>query len=264
MPDARDHLAGQGQIEQVNSSLRKDRSPLNFDAKQFAPRFGFAYRAAEKTVVRGGYGVFWIPNTVIWDLTPNNDNLNSIGTPFVSSINGGLTPFGNFSNPFPNGILQPPGRDPNFQQTFLGQGIDAAIPSQPYGYQQQWNFDIQTEIAGGVLFDIAYAGSKGTHLAQGSQNVNQLPDQYLSLGTALSQSVPNPYFGIVKTGTLAQPTVTAGQLLRPYPEFTGVSLRGASYGASIYHSMQVKFEKRFSAGGTLFGRLHLGQADFEP
>lgn len=244
-------LPAKGQIELVASQLRKDRGQLNFDARQLAPRFGFAYRATQKTVVRGGYGVFWIPTTVIWDLAPNNDNLNSIGTPFVSSINGGLTPFGNFSNPFPNGMLQPPGRDPNFQKTFLGQGINAAIPTQPYAYQQQWNFDIQQELAGGLLFDIAYAGSKGTHLAAGSQNVNQLPDQYLSLGTTLTKSVPNPYYGLVTKGTLAQPTVTYGQLLRPFPEFTGVSLRGSSWGSSIYHSMQVKLEKRFSAGGTL-------------
>ncbi|HXR77569.1 MAG TPA: carboxypeptidase regulatory-like domain-containing protein [Bryobacteraceae bacterium] len=241
-----------GNIELVNSGSYKSRYNIHEGDLNFAPRVGFAVRIASNTVLRGGYGIFWLPTNVIWQLAPNNDPLNSIGTPYVSSLNGGITPFSNFSNPFPSGILQPPGRSSGFQQTFLGQGFSSPVPSNPYGYMQQWNFDIQHQIAGSLLFDIAYAGAKGTHLAQSSQFINQLPDQNLSLGTALVQPVANPFYGKVNsTSSLANPTISMGQLLLPYPQYTGLNIGGAGFGSSSYHSLQIKGQKRFQEGSTL-------------
>jgi hypothetical protein len=79
-----------------------------------------------------------------------------------------------------------------------------------------------------------------------------LPDQYLSMGNALLTLVPNPYYGLVSSGPLSTPTVQQGQLLRPYPQFQGVTAESNSYGDSIYHSLQVKMERRFAHG---FGML---------
>jgi hypothetical protein len=76
--------------------------------------------------------------------------------------------------------------------------------------------------------------------------LNQLPDEFLKLGTSLTQQVPNPFVGLVTIGTLSQPTVARSQLLRPYPQFTGVSIGSTNVGNSIYHSMQLKATKRFS------------------
>src|SRR5262249_222490 len=73
-----------------------------------------------------------------------------------------------------------------------------------------------------------------------------LPDQFLSLGAALNQQVPNPFFGLVQAGTLSQRTVSQGQLLRPFPQFTGVGLSAGNAGSSIYPSMQMKVTRRFS------------------
>ena len=50
------------------------------------------------------------------------------------------------------------------QQLFIGQGIAASIYNEPYSYAQQWNFDMQRELPGGMALSLAYAGSKGTHL----------------------------------------------------------------------------------------------------
>src|SRR5262249_47192570 len=75
---------------------------------------------------------------------------------------------------------------------------------------------------------------------------NQLPNEFLSMGTALNQQVPNPFVGLVQVGTFSQPTVSQGQLLRPYPQFTGVGLASVNVGSSLYHSMQMKVTKRFS------------------
>ncbi|MFN7996221.1 MAG: TonB-dependent receptor [Bryobacteraceae bacterium] len=237
-----------GNMELVNSPSRHSRNNLDTNYHEFAPRIGAAYQVTDKVVVRAGYGIFWLPYIFIWDLAPNNDPLNSISTNYVASTNGGLTPTGSFSNPFPNGILQPPGRNPNFQQTFYGQGINAPIPNHPLGYMQQYNFDVQFQAAGGFLVDVAYAGSKGTHLGQGSQLIDQLPDQYLSMGTGLVAQVPNPFLGLITNGSLAAATISRGQLLTAYPQYGGVYDRGAPWGSSSYNSLQLKVEKRIGSG----------------
>jgi hypothetical protein len=238
-----------GNIELVDSPLRGSRNNLNTDYHEFAPRVGMAYRISDHIVARGGYGIFWLPYTIIWNLSPNNDPVNSISTPYVASTNGGLTPSGNWGNPFPTGILEPPGRSANVQQIFYGQSFGAPLPTQPPGYMQQWNFDLQFQILGGMLFDAAYAGAEGTHLAQGSQLIDQLPDSDLALGTKLIQQVPNPFLGLITTGTLAAPTISYGQLLTAYPEYTGLYDSGSPYGSSNYQSLQLKAEKRFGVGG---------------
>jgi hypothetical protein len=129
--------------------------------------------------------------------------------------------------------------------TLIGQSVISYLRGAHDGYTEQWNFDIQREIALDFAIDIAYAGSKGTGLPATIQ-ANQLDNRYLALGTALNAQVPNPFFGLVDIGTLAQPTVSRGQLLRPYPQFTGFGLGMVNAGSSIYHSMQLKVTKRFS------------------
>jgi len=121
----------------------------------------------------------------------------------------------------------------------------------PYGYAQQWNADLQREFGDGFLIDVAYGGAKGTHLPIDGRQIDQLPDQYLSLGKQLTQSVPNPFYGVVQRGSLAASTVQYGQLLRPYPQYNGLSFAGAGIGNSTYESLQVKAEKRFSGGASI-------------
>src|SRR5579862_2060970 len=65
---------------------------IPLDKKQFSPRIGFAYSPDSKTVIRGGYGIFWIPNYVSFALNPDNDVINLATTPFTASTNSGLTP----------------------------------------------------------------------------------------------------------------------------------------------------------------------------
>ena len=102
-----------------------------------------------------------------------------------------------------------------------------------------------------MALEVAYAGSKGTHLV-GGPVLNQLADQYLALGTGVLQNqVANPFVGIVPFGALAQPKVAAGQLLRPYPQYTGVTASNDGNRDSVYHSLQVKLEKRFRMGATV-------------
>ena len=241
-----------GQLALVNSDLRTPRTRLD-DRHSFAPRLGIAYRVDDRTVIRTGYGVFWLPNDVAFAVAPNQDVVNTIGTPWISSLDGGVTPYRLLSDPFPDGVLLPPGRDTTFLNTLVGGlGIRSPVPNQPLGYMQQWNFNIQRQMPDGTLVDVAYAGSKGTSLPVNAQTLNQLPDEHLSLGTQLNEQVPNPFHGTsIATGPLSQPTVSRGQLLRPFPQFTNVEMAGPTNRSSTYHSFQAKVERRFSGGASL-------------
>jgi hypothetical protein len=144
---------------------------------------------------------------VKWNDAPNNNEINTISTPWVASADGGFTPHDRLNNPFPTGVIQPPGRNPSFQTTLLGKGINAVLPNSKNPYAQQWNLDIQRQLPDGTLLDVAYAGSKGVHLPAHTQNLNQLPDKDLALGNKLNDPVPNPFFGLITSGALADPTL---------------------------------------------------------
>jgi hypothetical protein len=240
-----------GNIDLVNTySSDGLRSSIRPDWRQYAPRAGMAYQITQKTVFHAGYGLFWLPNDVAWDTSPNNDPINSFGTQYVASTYTGL-PASTISNPFPNGIIAPPGRNFVYARTLLGQGVTESQLDNPYGYAQQWNADLQREFGNGFLIDVAYGGAKGTHLPIDGRQIDQLPDQFLSLGKQLTSNVANPFVGIVTSGSLKAATVQQGQLLRPYPQYNGLSYAGAGIGNSTYESLQVKAEKRFSGGASL-------------
>ncbi len=257
LPNAQSPLAGptglplKGKLGLVNTPDRESRYSQKRYWNLLAPRLGFSYRFADKTVVRGGYGIFYLPNDVAFSTAPNNSPVNALATQWVSTIDGSVTPIERLNNPFPNGVLRPPGNSPAFQQILFGQGLgNSPIADEPYGYNQQWNLNVQHEFGEGLLFEVAYAGAKGTHLPA-NQQINQLSDEFLSLGTRLQEQVPNPFFGLISSGTLAARTVARGQLLRPFPQYTGVTIGSVSNRNSFYHAMQVKVERRFKAGGSL-------------
>jgi Carboxypeptidase regulatory-like domain/TonB-dependent Receptor Plug Domain len=228
----------------------------------FSPRLGLAYRLTDKTVLRGGYGISYPPTTLSQD-GPNLSPVNSAGTvvnnTFQIQSGSPSSILATVSNPMPFGISQPPrhNADPGF---FYGKLMVGRKPGYPLPYVQQWNVALEQQIGKDSALTVAYAGSKGTNLLlQGlftvSQlNLNQIPDQYLSMGSAaLLAPVKNPFFGIITNpGTLmSQPTVAAGLLLRPFPQFDRVLALDPYAGKSNYKSLQVSYQKRFGAAGIL-------------
>ena len=245
-------VPNKGTIALVNSSDYKNRGVAPHPYRLFAPRLGIAYRATDKWVIRTGAGINYLPTDGNILSGGFGSPVNTVSTPWVPSIDGGLTPYATLHNPFPNGITVPPQRSANYQQPLLGLTISAPQANNEYAYTIQYNIGVQRELPGGAVLEVAYAGLKGIHLYrfQGYQ-YNQLPNSYLAMGTQLLQQVPNPYYGKVAVGTLAQPTVAAGQLLRPFPQYTGFMNVGAPDGNSRYHALQVKLEKRSQKGGTI-------------
>ena len=240
-------LALRGRLGLVNSPDNPSRAGGMTHLHLFAPRVGLAYRLTDKTVIRSGYGISYEIND-----GGGGSSLTSSTTNWVPTVDSGLTPAATLSNPFPGGILQPLQRDPLYNYFLLGSGISAPIPGdQRMPYSQQWNFTVERQFGETLALEVAYAGNKGTHL--GSQVLDQLPDQYLALGSQLTTQVTNPFFGNVPSfaGTLAQPTVAQNQLLRPYPQYTGVTGTLNGKRDSIYHSMQVKLQKQFRGGASV-------------
>lgn len=217
------------------------------DTNNVAPRLGIAYSITDKFVLRGGYGVFFLPTTQR-GFGVGNPGF-SIDTPFLATIDG-VTPVGRLSNPFPDGILEPLGaRLGRFAN--VGTGVGALLFDTSIGYAQQWNLDLQYELPGNMIFDIAYAGNKGTGLPINHElNALNIEDPSIrALGvTGLLATVPNPFFGLIKTGPLSTPNVARHLLLRRFPHFTSVLAQHIDAGSNIYHSMHVRVQKRMSHG----------------
>jgi hypothetical protein len=256
---------------------------LPLDKKAFSPRLGFAYSVDAKTVIRGGYGIFFIPNYVSFGLNPDNDVVNLATTPFTATKNSYLTPystlngtncslpvsgFANFScadngGPFGSGgILLPPGRGGNTSQFSAGNGSPTLAPwaDPKYGYVEQYNFDIQRQLPAGFFADVAFAGSHGVHLPQYNSFINQIPDSFVAQAAAqaaagqtptIVQPVsPNPLAGS-PYASLNGTSIPQGQLDRPYPEYNNLSLAGFGCCSSSYNSLQATVTRRFQGGGTL-------------
>jgi len=237
----------------------RDRGFFTSSNRNFQPRIGAAYQFNDKTVARAAYGISYVPTTQ-GGYTSSQIGFSST-TAMVTSTDGGHTPANTLSNPFPGGLIAPTGSALG-SLTAVGTNLTGALHDVGRGYSQQWNFTLQHQPWENWLFELGYVGNRGVHLFMYNQNLNWLPDSVASsYGASLASLVPNPFFGIIKSGPLAAATVPQAQLLLPYPQFTALpgTLQGGvvnpfSYvGDSIYHALTAKVEKRFSKGLSLLG-----------
>src|SRR5258708_18618657 len=216
---------------------------------KWGPRFGVAYQLTPKTVLRAGYGIFWAPQFAL------GSPIATVGynqtTPYIASTDNNVTPANSLSNPFPSGILQPVGRTLG-ASTGIGQSFSLVDPTAKSPYVQQYSFDIQRELPGGIAAELGFVGSKSSHLTTGTSgiNLNALDPSLLSMGSALTQSVANPFFGHGGTGVIGTANVTRSQLLLPFPTFGGISQTFDDNNKAKYYSMVFKAQKRFSHGLT--------------
>lgn len=286
-------LALKGQVAFVNSASAPTNSIHPSNRSLFAPRLGITYVVTPKTVLRGGYSILYIPSIASTTDTPTASSVNTGLTNMVTTLNGGITPAatyqlangaitatngyvsgtqsaGPLSNPFPSGLVHASGTNQAaLTKATEGGSITAPIYNFQYPNMQQWNLGIENQSLKGILIGIAYVGAKGTHLPiNGNPQLNQLGDQFDVCGTDKTQSqcnghfltdqVTNPFYGILPTSAGAfstSPTLSQGQLLRPYPQFQNVVNPATYVGGSTYHSLQIRAERRFGAAGVLGGNV---------
>lgn len=208
------------------------------DYSDIGPRLGLAYQLTSRTVLRGGFGMFY-------EATSNGGCGCTLGANGRLSVvsDGVNAPFQwESAIPTPAGFVPPPHISPT-----AGNGTDVDYMGPTFGKAARvytWSAEIQHEI-GGFLIDVMYMGNRGSRL-NSTIDLNQVNPTNLALGSLLQQSITSP--AVVAAGyTLPYPgfTGTLAQALRPYPQFNGVYSRNSGEGRTWYDSAQFKVERRF-------------------
>ncbi len=174
--------------------------------RKWAPRLGFAYRATDKMVFRGGYGVF--------NMALHLDNINTLGTnPPTASVqvtNPTLNPIATIAYPFPAALVP---TNPIFNVTSAE--VDR---NHRDGYYQNWNVSVGYELTQAAAVEVRYVGADGTNLDTSLTNFNS-PD-------------PDPFASALNL-----------QARRPYPAFGRIRI-WTTDGESEYHSLQTEYKHR--------------------
>ena len=234
---------GQGNPNQQASALA-----------DFGPRFGMAYQITPKTVLRGGYAIFFLPRNVQGNGAGAVEAFRT--TNYLASVDG-VTPANRLANPYPQGILPALNdRDP-----LVNAGNSLAAPTYAFRspYSQTWSMGLQRELPGKLLLDVHYWGNKGTRLLE-TWNLNQLPDPYLALGNKLNDQVANPFFNVLTSGNLTGSTISRQQSLLPYPQYLGITQNYVQAGNSTYHAGTIQAERRMSSTFTFMAQYTRSKA----
>lgn len=232
------------------------RTAFEPDRNNFQPRVGVAYRVGQKWAIRGGYGLYYLGHND-WGASQGFSRTTSVTT----SIDGGLTPAVELTNPFANqrgGRLLDPIGSSLGPMSFLGEGLAVLFLKRPLPYAHQYSLDIERELPGNMLVEVGYVGN-ATRKIPINAGVNVLPASELGRRTATgaintayyTERIANPMAGqIPNNAALDGATIPRQNLLLPYPQYTGITLQNVPIGTSRYHGFQSKFTKRYSQGLT--------------
>ena len=229
----------------------------------FSPRIGFSWSPMDKLVVRGGFGIFFS------QLGEYVQYGNPIGftqtTNTVATQDSGVTVrTDTLKNPFPSGLTPPSGNANGMLQS-VGTSISGLFNQNPKSpYNERFSLGLQYQLPGNLIAEADYVGNIGQHIRI-TRDYNALPDSYLStdstrtpaqvaINTALGVSnLKNPFAGISVPGNpgfISSSTISQSALLKPYPEFTGITQSDPA-GFSSYNALQASLQKRFSHGYNL-------------
>jgi hypothetical protein len=187
------------------------------DRNNFGPRFGFAWRPpiSGEMVVRGGYGIYYTPQISNAIFAMAEGAQATSGATVVGNIVG--TPNVFFGDPF--------------SQAQTSGALNFAVSNDQNlrdSYIQQWNLNVQRKLPSNIVLDVGYVGSKGTDLIVTYDDLNR-PLQVVDPRT---------------------PGLASLNARRPNQTYQRAVKADKSVGNSIYHSLQVKAERRLGTGLT--------------
>ncbi len=240
------------------------------DKNNFQPRIGVSYALDDKTVLRGGFGIF----TSSFQILPINQSGFTGSTSFAPTTNNGLTFIANINNPFPNGLNPAIGSSLGLN-TSLGTTLGTLNATGPtvatlYTYERKnanysrFIIGIQRQLPYNIGVEATYVHSRGRNLPVLRQ-LNYVPREYLNdftgvtdptaiaaavtaAQTFLNQTVPNPFRGLVpQNTTLNANTIQRRFLLTAFPQFQDLIVTEYT-GSSRYNSLQLQASKRMSQG----------------
>ncbi|HEX4750192.1 MAG TPA: TonB-dependent receptor [Bryobacteraceae bacterium] len=241
--------------------------PIKTDYLNFEPRIGVAFKATSKTVIRTGFAM----NASHGGGTGNNGtgvSPGQLGFNAAQAFSSAVTGLPAFY--WQNGV--PPYQQPPFINPTYGVGftttnptgavspnyVNAKIAARP-PYYFNWNFSIEQELSGSTTIGAAYTASAGRYLlgagAVGMWNDSMAP-QYLALGPLLNaQATPANIKAAQAIMPVALPFAnfqgTIAQMLKPFPQYSGLTYLWGNRGDSSWNAVQVTFDHRLSHGLTV-------------
>jgi len=220
----------------------------------WGPRIGLSYQIRPNTVVRAGYGIYY-------------QSLKMGG--FGENDSAGFT--GSYNYPTPASPQTPtvvlsqiqayPGPQPPFINPTVMNGQDPTVilskTARP-GTTQTWTLDVEQQLPGNTMVDIAYVGDHGDHLQAFLHDPNQGLPANLARGACLqvniSNQVGNPACAgqSVVTAPYAGFNGTVSQALRPFPQYESAQpdtvTSADPFGVYTYEALQAEVQKRLSSG----------------
>ena len=231
---------------------------FNADRDNFQPRVGVAYELDERTVLRGGYGLYYFPQAEYGGTTGF-----TVTTPFVATSGGGaqaFIPATTLSNPFPSGLVRPFGASRGLL-TQAGADVIFSNPDRKIPKIHQFSVGGQRRLPGDFRLELSYVGSRSTDILTNdfnvgnARNINVLTAAQLAEARAnpgfYNAQVPNPFAGLLPGTGLNSATVARRQLLLPFPQFTTVTMALENVGKVWYDALQTSVERRTARGLTV-------------
>ena len=229
------------------------------DKNNFQPRAGAAFAINERTVLRGGVGLFIAPFQVSG--VPGLANpINQFGfarnTLLPVSADNGLTFNASLANPVPSGVLlEPVGSSLGLRANLGGSPGTVFIDERANPRYWRYSIGLERELLWNMVAEISYLGQRGQNLPF-VQTLNYVPPEFRSQGdirdnaaeSFLTTTVANPFQGLFPdNSTSSGATIARRRLLLQYPHFDGFS-REVYEGSNRYHGLVLRLDRRFQNG----------------